>query len=587
MPLQRWKNKLHRYFKKPHISLWYHPDYRLPVPALSRNSKIELRRADYVVWELASLGFLNRDDLKTPTKIPYKYLADVHSPEMLDSLANPDTLSRAFAVADWEIPVDEVLRTIRLACCGTLKAARNAITFQGPSMNLLGGFHHAHIEKPGGLCLVNDIAVAISYLRKKGFDKPINILDLDAHPPDGTADCLYKDPKVWIGSLSGSDWGELPGVDETVLPQNCDDDTYLQALVALLKRQPKAGLTFVIAGGDVLKGDGFGLLGLTLAGARERDLLVARNLHRSPSVWLPGGGYHRDAWRVLAGTVLAAFLHTRSAIPTSYRPLKHHFNQIYYTLDERELQGETDALLTSEDLTDIFGPSSQRTHKFLGYYTAEGIELALFKYGILDELRRMGFQRFKVVIRKTGTGDLVQLKAYAGRLRCILFEMILKKHKTELGELLYIDWFTLRNPKSQFKPDRPKLPGQEVPGLGLAKEAIEIIFIMAKRLCLDGVMFKPSWFHIAFTMRHFFQFQDLERHARFRALIRDMAAHPLLNTTIAISEERVLLNGTPYQWEANDMFYLADKSQHHDPKEIVERSKDYRFTLCEQKEKTP
>ena len=56
--------------------------------------------------------------------------------------------------------------------------------------------------------------------------------------PDGTADCVNGDPKCFVGSLSGSDWGSLAGVDETVLPQGCGDAQYLTALSALLARLP-------------------------------------------------------------------------------------------------------------------------------------------------------------------------------------------------------------------------------------------------------------------------------------------------------------------------------------------------------------
>src|SRR3972149_1853798 len=59
---------------------------------------------------------------------------------------------------------------------------------------------------------------------------------------------------------------------------------------------PRPALAFVIAGGDVLLGDRFGRLGLSLAGARWRDIDVATELAGVPSVWLPGGGDHPEAW---------------------------------------------------------------------------------------------------------------------------------------------------------------------------------------------------------------------------------------------------------------------------------------------------
>src|SRR5437763_17199127 len=158
------------------------------------------------------------------------------------------------------------------------------------ALNLLGGFHHATPDVAGGFCPVNDVAVAIAAVRAGGFRGRVIVLDLDAHPPDGIAACLARDPAAFVGSISGSDWGRVDGADETVLPEGTGDAAYLAALEALLLRLPDAELAFVLAGGDVLAGDGIGRLGLSLDGCRERDLRVADALTRIPSLWLPGGG---------------------------------------------------------------------------------------------------------------------------------------------------------------------------------------------------------------------------------------------------------------------------------------------------------
>src|SRR5262249_37124156 len=150
----------------------------------------------------------------------------------------------------------------------------------------------------GGLCPVNDIAVAVAALRADGFAGQVCVIDLDAHPPDGTAECLGGDGRAWIGSLSASDWGAVAGADEGPLPDGCSDPAYVHALRRLLARMPRPALAFVIAGGDVLAGDRMGRLGLTLDGARRRDLAVHAALEGVPAVWLPGGGYHDDAWKV-------------------------------------------------------------------------------------------------------------------------------------------------------------------------------------------------------------------------------------------------------------------------------------------------
>src|SRR4030095_9273029 len=116
---------------------------------------------------------------------------------------------------------EEALATVRLAVGGTVDAAREALRHKCATLNLLGGFHHAAPSHGGGLCAVNDIAVAIASLRADGFDGKIAVLDLDAHPPDGTAECLRGDDQCWIGSLSGSAWGDH-GADDVLVSQAGD-----------------------------------------------------------------------------------------------------------------------------------------------------------------------------------------------------------------------------------------------------------------------------------------------------------------------------------------------------------------------------
>src|SRR5258708_3303303 len=283
------------------------------------------------------------------------------------------------------------MTSIRLPCGATIDAARELLkpaTRQAGrrALNLLGGFHHAKRDVPGGFCPVTAVAVALAAVRAEGFRGGVLVIDLDAHPPDGTADCLAGDPAHSIGSLSGSDWGELKGVDETVLPEGTGDEGYLRALRALLERMPPGELAFVCAGGDVLAGDPLGKLGLTVGGCRERDLLVADPLLHVPSVWLPSGGYTPDAWRVLAGTGLALGVRSRAPIPRKYDPLVAKFSSIARSLAPEDLGGD---FIDADDVERDLRLAGGERKLFLGFYSAEGLEHALHRYGLLGQLKRL------------------------------------------------------------------------------------------------------------------------------------------------------------------------------------------------------
>ena len=548
--LQGFENRIRRWLYGRDLAVWYAPEYRLPLSGVEARTGFEPRRADHVLWFLLERRAIGAANLRAPRRAEYAELARVHTPELLDSLGRAETLARIWSVDPSDLPVDELMTTIRLACGATIDAARELLRPQPRmvgrrALNLLGGFHHAGPNSAGGFCPVNDLAVAIAAVRAEGFAGRVLVLDLDAHPPDGTALCLAKDPSCWIGSLSGSDWGPLEKVDETVLPQGANDAAYLAALEALLGRMPSGELAFVLAGGDVLAGDPLGLLGLTLQGVRQRDLLVADALFRVPSVWLPSGGYSADAWRALAGTGLALGIRSAAIIPPKYDPLVARFSSIASSLAPAELgrQGDMDM----SDVAQELGLSNAERKLFLGFYSAEGLEHALSRYGLLGELRRLGYGPFRVELGEQGVGQSARLvDAPSGE---TLIELVAEKK----DELLYVHWLTLRNPRARFSSDRPRLPGQDVPGLGMAREMTELLVRMAVRLGLHGLSLRPAAYHLAHNGRALLRFVDPARQGRFEALVRDLSATPLLEATQAVAEGRVRMNGEPYAWEADEM----------------------------------
>jgi acetoin utilization deacetylase AcuC-like enzyme len=545
----------HRRLERPLV--WFDPRYRLPMASVEATTGIEPRRADLVLSYLVDRWRLAPSDIVAPARISYADLALVHDRALLDELQEAETLARVFAVDAADIHVDEVLATVRLACGGTLEAARQARAQERPMLNLLGGFHHAEPRRASGLCLVNDIAVAVAALRREGFAGRVCVLDLDAHPPDGTARCLEHDDQVWIGSISGSDWGPLPRVDETVLAAGSGDEVYLTALKRLLERMPAPDLAFVIAGGDVLAGDRMGALGLTLAGARERDLLVRKALDGIGSVWLPGGGYHADAWRVLAGTALAIGEASRDRVSSRYDAVRSRFARIAATLAPSALGQDA---LSFEDVLSDLGVGPRGGTRVLGYYTAGGIEYALERYGILDLLRRLGYDGFEVAIGNENGRSRIRLHAQACGARHLLIEAVLERRRVAGSSVLYVHWLMLQDAARCQRMPSSLLPGQEHPGLGLAKELGELFARMAARLELAGVAFTPSWYHLAYVARRRCRFVDAARQGRFEALVRDLGQLPLAVVTRAMAEGRVRMNGEPYTWEADDMVnWLVDR----------------------------
>ena len=575
------ENRVRRWLYGRDLAVWYAPEYRWPLSALEARTGFQTRRADFAIWFLLERRVAAGRNLRKPRRAEYEELARVHTPELLDSLGQAETLARIFNVDPSDVPVDEVMNSVRLICGATIAAAREMVSSLNPravgrrALNLMGGFHHARPEVAGGFCPVNDVAVAIAAVRADGFSGRVLVLDLDAHPPDGLAACLAKDPSCWIGSLSGSDWGPLAGVDETVLPERTGDGAYLVALDALLERMPLGDLAFVLAGGDVLASDPIGGLGLSLAGCRERDLRVADALFRVPSVWLPAGGYTPDAWRVLAGTGLALGIRSRAEIPARYDPLVAKFSAIARSLAPEDLGAAAGTEM--DEVAEELGLATPRRKLLLGFYSAEGLEHALHRYGILGQLRRMGYGPFRVEIQHEGVGQSARLlDVPSGQ---ALIETVFERREIAGARMLYVHWLALRNPRARFAPERPQLPGQDVPGLGVSREIMEMLLRMAARLGLEGIAFRPAAYHLAFGGRETLRFADPERQGRFEALVDALVGLPLVEATRVVAEGGVRLNGEQYLWETDEMVHWLEPRP--DDRTAIEAAKARsRFTLA-------
>jgi hypothetical protein len=119
-----------------------------------------------------------------------------------------------------------------------------------------------------------------------------------------------------------------------------------------------------------------------------------------------------------------------------------------------------------------------------------------------------------------------------------------------------------------------------VPGLGLARELGVLLTAMARRLDLAGVVFRPAHFHTAFSARHHLAFIDPVRQGRFEALVRDLSHLPLAAATEAVADGRVLLDGEPYAWEADEMAWWGKRPAEDGRAEAVARERDRcRFTV--------
>jgi len=254
---------------------------------------------------LLSEGTLAPDELIEPEAATLDDVLRAHTPAYVHAFIDGTLAHRAMLRIGlpWS---PELIRRAFAVIGGTLGAARAAL-HDGVAANLAGGTHHAFADHGEGYCIFNDLVITLRRLRSDGLAQRFLIIDLDVHQGNGTAALCQTDADVFTFSMHGE--SNYPARKERsswdiALADGITDEQYLDLLARALPQLRERCAADVIcyqAGVDVLAGDRFGKLALTMAGVGERDRLVcefARNIG-VPLVVTLGGGYARNLNRIV------------------------------------------------------------------------------------------------------------------------------------------------------------------------------------------------------------------------------------------------------------------------------------------------
>ncbi len=111
-------------------------------------------------------------------------------------------------------------------------------------------------------------------------------------------------------------------------------------------------------------------------------------------------------------------------------------------------------------------------------------------------------------------------------------------------EVLRIEWLLLQNPREPFTVRRPRLPGQQHPGLGLLRDILGLLVLVCEKHGLDGVAFRAAHYHVAVLSRRHVHFVRPEDAARARAVGEAVEGMTVAEAAAAIEDKRVVLAGT-------------------------------------------
>lgn len=290
-------------------------------------------RAKLMMELLNRYGLINEDGVRTviPDPLDEDLLYLFHDREYIQLLKRADhgqfdaeMLYAGLGSAD--NPVFKGMYRFSLLVCGATRQGALLVADNQAHMafNPVGGLHHAGKDHASGFCYVNDIALAVQELLKRGFR--IVCIDIDVHHGNGVQDAFYDTDQVLTVSIHESGETIYPGTGfeneigigkgegfnvNIPLKAGSDDEVHsyaFEAVVPPLVERFGPDIVFAQIGADTHKDDPLGHLNLTSAGYKRAVEMIEGFSPRI--VAMGGGGYnvHKAAslwtlaWSALSGS---------------------------------------------------------------------------------------------------------------------------------------------------------------------------------------------------------------------------------------------------------------------------------------------
>ncbi|WP_340691150.1 acetoin utilization protein AcuC [Hydrogenobacter thermophilus] len=281
----------------------------------TQNHPLRIPRVSLLIEFLKAMGLIEEQEIIQSREATKEELLLYHTEDYLLALEESDRCMcvkdgyrEKYNIGTYENPVSPAMWRGSLLATGSSVQAVEVFLEGGVAFNPAGGMHHAYPNRANGFCFINDPAVSIEFLKKKGFKK-ILYIDLDAHHCDAIQESYYQDDSVFVLSLHQSPEYAFPfksgfaheigrgrgkGYNMNVpLPKGIKDGEYLYALeesLKIVKEIFSPDVYILQLGTDSLKEDYLSKFELSNAGFLKAFDMVRDML--GEGIYLGGGGYH-------------------------------------------------------------------------------------------------------------------------------------------------------------------------------------------------------------------------------------------------------------------------------------------------------
>ena len=286
-------------------------------------------RYDAIYDALKESGLLDQVRLTGPRSLTREDLALAHHPTYLE-LAEREIRSGFDHLSTGDTNICPASWNAAVKAAGCAVAATEAVV-KGEAKTafclIRPPGHHASADKGMGFCVLNNIALAARYARRRLGIERVLIVDWDVHHGNGTQDIFYEDGSVFVFNTHQSPWypgtgaasetGRGAGKGTTLncpFPAGSGRTEILGAFEGKLvcsMEEFRPGLVLISAGFDSREGDPLG--GFKLRDKDFADLTrvvreIAEKTAEGRVVSLLEGGYH------LTGLASAATAHVRALL---------------------------------------------------------------------------------------------------------------------------------------------------------------------------------------------------------------------------------------------------------------------------------
>ena len=153
---------------------------------------------------------------------------------------------------------------------------------------------------------------------------------------------------------------------------------------------------------------------------------------------------------------------------------------------------------------------------FLDRLTPAALERELEAAGIFDQLAARGYSGLTVEVGRVDREHRLRLLASGvetpvvelrvSEMTCVPKEPMLRDRGVDVLYLLAVHWLALQDPRAEFASERPALPGQVYPGLGVGRPLLSRLLAWSHDWGKDALVNYPAYYHNAVFYSRLFRF---------------------------------------------------------------------------------